>query len=110
MIPCKKHWGGKLYHMVLTYVMGFKALHENGDHDKVMFVNYGDVGFGLIVATRMAPLMLLRVLGSPILVLGSMNDLAILLVSLMVWSWICTKDGGDTLVNEGKIRCFHGII
>ena len=84
MIPCKKNWGGKLYDMVLTYAMGFMALHGNGDHDNVMFVNYGDVGFGLIVATRLVPLMLLRVWGIPILGIGSISDLVISLVSLMV--------------------------
>ena len=54
--------------------------------DNVKFVNYGDVGFGLILDTRMAPLMHLRVLGSPSLGLSSTSDLVILLVSLMVWS------------------------
>ena len=81
MIPYNKHWGDKLYHMVLTYAMGLKALHGNGDHNNVTFVNYGDVVFGLIVATRMAPLMLLRVWGIPSLGLGTTSDLVISLVS-----------------------------
>ena len=48
--------------------------------------NYGDVGFGLIVDTKLVPLMLLEVWGSPILGLVSTNDLVILLGLLMVWS------------------------
>ena len=44
MIPCNKHWCGKLYHMVLNCAMGFKALYGNGDHDNVTVVNYGDGG------------------------------------------------------------------
>ena len=51
--------------MVETYALGFKALHGNGYHDNVTFVNYGDVGFILILDTRMAPLMHLGVLGQP---------------------------------------------
>ena len=39
--------------MVETYVIGFKDLHGNGDHDNVTFVNYRDVGFGLIMDTRL---------------------------------------------------------
>ena len=90
--------------------MGFKALHGNGDHDNVTFVNYGDVGFGLIMDTRLAPLMHLGVWGNPSLGLGSMNDLVILLGSLMVWSWICTVDGSNSMVNKGILRWFHDIL
>ena len=93
--------------MVETYMMGFKALHGNGDHDVVTFVNYGDVGFGLIMDTRLVPLMHIGVWGSPSLGPGSTNDLVILLGSLMVWSWLCTLDGGDSLANEGMLHCFH---
>ena len=53
--------GGELEHVVENYAMGFKALHGNGDHDNVTFVNYGDVGFGLIMDTRLEPLMHLEV-------------------------------------------------
>ena len=70
-------------------------------------VNYGDVGFGLIMDTRMEPLMHLRVWVIPSLGLGSTNDLVILLGSFMVWSWLCTMDGGDSLVNEGMLRWLH---
>ena len=71
--------------MVETYAMGFKALHGNGDHDNVMFVNYRGMGFGWIVDTRMVPLMLLGVWGSPSLGLGSTSDLVISLISLMAF-------------------------
>ena len=51
-----------------------------------------------------------RGLGSPSLGLGSMSDLVISLVSLMVWSWLCIEDGVDTLVNEGMFCWFHGSV
>ena len=73
--------------MALNYVIGFKALHGNGDHDNVTFVKYEDGGFGLILETMIVPLMHLGVWGIPILGLGSMSDLVISLVSQMVWSW-----------------------
>ena len=41
--------------------MGFNTLHGKGDHDIVSNENYGKVGFGLVVATRIVPLMLLGV-------------------------------------------------
>ena len=90
--------------------MGFNTLHGMVTNANEAMVNYGDVGFGLIVTTRLAPLMLLRVWGSPSLGLGSMSDLVISLVSLMVWSWFCAEDGGDSLVNEGMLRWFHGSV
>ena len=93
--------------MVLTYAMGFKTCMANGDHDNVTNANYGNVGFGLIVDTRMAPLMRLRVWGSPSLGLGSTNDLVIFLGPLMVWSMLCIVDGDDTLFNEGMLHWFH---
>ena len=58
-------WGDKLYHMVLTYAMGFKALHGNGNHDNVTFVNYKGMGFGWIVDTRLASLIFLGIWGIP---------------------------------------------
>ena len=78
---------------------------ETNDHEAI--VNYGDVGFGLIMYTRLVPLMHLRVWGSPSLGLGSMNDLVIFLGSLMVWSWLYGVDGGESLLNEGMLRYFH---
>ena len=83
---------------------------EMETNDNEAMVNYGDVGFGLIVATRLAPLMHLGFWGSPILGIGSMRDLVISLLSLMVWSWLYAEDGGDTLVNEGMLRWFHGSV
>ena len=88
-------------------MMGFKTLHGIETNVNETIVNYGDVGFGLIVETRLAPLMHLRVWGSPSLGLGSMNELVILLGSLMVWSWLCVVDGGDSMVNKGMICWFH---
>ena len=93
--------------MVETYVMGFKALHGNGDHDNVTLVNYRGMGFGWIVDTRLAPLMLLGVWGRPSLGIGSMNDLVILLGSLMVWSWLYAMNGGNFLVNKGMLHWFY---
>ena len=68
--------------MVLNYAMGFKALHGHGNLENVMFVNNGDVGFGLILDTRLVPLMHLGGWGSPRLGLGSTSDLVI---SLVLW-------------------------
>ena len=65
--------------------MGFKTLHGMENNVKEMIVNYGDVGFGLIMDTRLAPLMHIGVWGSPRLGPGSTNDLVILIGSLMVW-------------------------
>ena len=90
--------------------MGFKTLHGMETNVNEMIVNYGYVGFGLIMDTRMVPLMRLDIWGSLILGLGSMNDLVILLGSLMVWSWLCVVDGGDSLVNEGMLCWFHGSV
>ena len=83
------------------YAMGFKTCMENGDHDNVTNPKYGIVGFGLIMVTRLEPLMLLGVWGSPSLGLGSMNYLVISLGLRMVW--FCAVNGDDTLVNEGRI-------
>ena len=87
--------------------MGFKTLHGMETNVNETIVNYGDVGFGLIMDTRLAPLMHLGVWGNPSLGLGSTNDLVILLGLLMVWSWICAVDGEDSLVNEGMLRWLH---
>ena len=84
--------------------MGFKTLHGMETNVNETIVNYGDVDFGLIMDTRPAPFMSLRVWGSPILGLGSTNDLVILLGLFMVWSWLCVVDGGDSLVNEGILH------
>ena len=43
------------------YKMGLKTCMENGDHNNVTSPNDGIVGFGSIMVTRMAPLMLLVV-------------------------------------------------
>ena len=65
-------------------MMGFKSLHEMETIVHVLNTNNGIVGFGLLVATRVAPLMLLGVWGSPSLGLGSTIHLVILLGLLMV--------------------------
>ena len=88
--------------MVLTYATGFQALHGNGDHDNEEMVNYGDVGFCLILDTRLVPLMDLGVWGSPSLGLGSMKELVILLGLLFVWFQICTVDEEHFQVDRGK--------
>ena len=84
--------------------MGFKTLHGMETNVNETNVNYGDVGFWLIMDTRLAPLMRIGVWGSPSLGLGSTNDLVIFLGSLMVWSWLCAVDGGDSLVNKGMLH------
>ena len=42
-----------------SYVMGFKVSHGMETNVNESFANYRNVGFSLIVDTRMAPLMLL---------------------------------------------------
>ena len=44
---------------------GLRPCMEMETNANEMIVNYGDVGFGLIMDTRLAPLMRLRVWGSP---------------------------------------------
>ena len=83
--------------------MGFKTVNEMETIISISNANHGIVGFGFLVATRLAPLMFLGVWGSPSLGLGSMNDFVIFLGSLMVWSWLSTVDGGDSLVKEGML-------
>ena len=90
--------------------MGFKILNEMETIVNVSNANYGIVGFGFLVATRLVPLMFLGVWGNPSLGLGSTSNLVISHVLLIVWSWLCTDDEGDTLVNEGKLRWFHGSV
>ena len=90
--------------------MGFNTLHGMVTNINEEMVNYGDVVFGLILDTRMVPLMHLGVWGSPSLGLGSTSDLVISLVLLIVWSWIYVDDGGDTMVNEGMLHWFHGSV
>ena len=65
-----------------SYAMGFKTLHEMETIVNEMTSNYGDVGFGLIMDTMLAPLMHLGIWGSLSSGLGSMNDLVI---SLGLW-------------------------
>ena len=78
---------------------------ETNGNDTI--ANYGDVDFELIVDTRLAPLMLLGVWGSPSSGLGSRNDLVIFLGLWMVWYQIYAMNGDDSLVNEGRFLWFH---
>ena len=75
--------------------MGFKTLHGKETIDIESISNYRDVGFGLIVDTKLAPLMHLAVWGSPILGLGSMTNLVIFLGLLFIWSQLFAMDEGD---------------
>ena len=84
------------------YTMGFKTLHGKETIDIESISNYRDVGFGLIVDTRMAPLMHIWVWGSPSLGLGSMKHLIILLGLLFIQSHLCAVDEGDFQVDRGK--------
>ena len=84
--------------------MGFKTLHGMETKVNETIVNYGDLGLGLIIDTRMALLMHLGVWGSPSLGLGSTKDLVILNGLLMVWYWLCVVDGGDSMVNKGMLH------
>ena len=57
-IPCiSVGWQVITYSLKLD--MGFKTLHEMDTIVNVSSENYGRVGFGLLVATRLAPLMFL---------------------------------------------------
>ena len=62
------------------------------------------MGFGLLAATRVAPLMLLGVWGSPSLGLGSTNHLVISLGLLMVLVLALRCEGDNTLGDEGKLH------
>ena len=64
--------------------------------------NYGIVGFGSIMVTKLAPLILLGVWASTSLGLGSTIHLVISLALWMVWSWHWAMNGGDNLVDRGK--------
>ena len=70
--------------MVLTYAMGFNTLHGMVTNVNEAMVNYGDVGFGLILDTKLAPLMHLGVWGNPRLGIRSTSKLVISLVLLIV--------------------------
>ena len=82
--------------------MGLKYLHGKETIDIESISNYRDVGFALILDTRMAQLMRLGIWGSPSLGLGSMKDLVIFLGLMFVWSQICVVDEGDFKVDRGK--------
>ena len=62
------------------------------------------MGFGLVVANRLAPLMFLGVWGIPRLGICSMNSLVILLGLLMVVVSALCCEGGNALGDEGKLR------
>ena len=95
--------------------MGFKSLHGNGDHDIVGNANYVKVGFRLSVDTRLVPLMLLGVWGSPSLGLGCMNSLVI---SLNLWMVVISAlhyEGGNAQGDKGKLHfvswlCFMSVL
>ena len=82
--------------------MGFKTCMRRETNVNETNPNYGIVGLGSIMVTRMVPLMLLRVSGSPRLGLGSTIHLVISLGLWMVGYWLCTVNGGDSLVKRGK--------
>ena len=84
--------------------MGFKSLYEMETIVNVSNVNYGIMGFGLLVATRMVPLMLLMVWGIRILGLGSTNNLVISLSMWIVVIFALRYEGGNTLGDEGKLH------
>ena len=83
--------------------MGFKSLHEMETIIKISNANYGIVGFGLLVSTRLVPLMFLWVWGSQSLGLGSMNSLFILFSMLMVVVSTLCCEGGNALGDKGKL-------
>ena len=92
--------------------MGFKSLNKMETIVNVSNVNYGIVGFGLLVATRIAPLMFIGVWGSPSLGLGSTNSLFISFGLLMVVVLALHCEGGNTLGDKGKLRlvsCLHSM-
>ena len=68
--------------------MGLKTLHEMETIVNVSSEKYGRVGFGLLVATRMAPLMFLG-FGQPNLRLGSINGSLVSLGLWRLWSQLC---------------------
>ena len=82
--------------------MGFKYLHEM-ETINVSNENYGIVGYGLLVCTRLAPLMFLGVWGSPSLGHGSTNILFISLGLLMVVVLALSCEGGNTGGNLGLV-------
>ena len=84
--------------------MGFKSLYEMETIVKVSTVNYGVVGFDLLVATTMVPLMLLGVWGIPRLGLGSTNNLVISLSMWIVVIFALHYEGGNALGDEGKLH------
>ena len=83
---------------------GLRPSMDMKTNENDTIANYGDVDFELIVDMRLAPLMLLGVLRSPSLWIGSTNDLVISLGLWMVWFRLYTVNGDDALDNEGKIH------
>ena len=90
--------------------MGFTTLHGMETNVNETIINYGNVGFGLIMDTRLVPLMRLVVWGSPSSGLGSRNDLVIFLGMWMVCYQIYAMNGDDALVNEGRFLWFHDCV
>ena len=84
--------------------MGFKSLHEMETIVNVSNVNYGILGFGVLVATGMAPLMLIGVWGIPRLGFGSTNNLVISLSMWIVVIFALHYEGGNALGDEGKLH------
>ena len=84
-------------------MMGFNTLHELETIVNVSNANYGIVGFILLVATRLSPLMFLGVWGSPSLGLGSTNSLVISLGLLMVVVSALRYEGGNVGGNIGLV-------
>ena len=103
MIPCISV-GWQVITYILKLDMGFKTLHEMDTIVNVSSANYGRVGFGLLVATRMAQLMFLGFLGNPSLGLASMNGLLVFfgLLMVVVLSLHCERD--NALGDKGKLR------
>ena len=84
-IPYIKLWGSDYITWSKCSHWGFNIMeNRKGGNNIGLFTNYRDVGFGLILDTKLSPLMHLGVWGSPILGLGSMKDLVILLGLLFV--------------------------
>ena len=102
IIPCNKIWGGEYIIWFERYIMGFNNLHGKDTIDIESNSNYRDVGFGMVVDTRLFPLMHLGVWESPRLGLGTTKDLVILLGLSLLWSRLYVVDEGDFQVDRGK--------
>ena len=86
IIPCNKIWGGKYFIWFEHHIMGLKTFHGKETIDIEPISNYRDVGFGMVVDTRLVPLMRLGVWGSPRLGIGSMKYLVIFIGLPFFWS------------------------